>query len=112
VRAAHYYPDGVTVEVITALQREVDDELRQEGYTPLRQWAPSWSPASPTGTRRNHRSSRRTGNTRTGSQRCRSGWFRLTGRAINPAAAGVRHPLDDMSLSTKALSANAACQRA
>jgi hypothetical protein len=64
--AANFYPDGLTIEVITALQREVDEELRQEGYallTPCAPWAPSWMPASPTGTRRNHRSSRRTENT-------------------------------------------------
>lgn len=29
--AANFYPDGSTVEVITALQSEVDKELRQEG---------------------------------------------------------------------------------
>jgi hypothetical protein len=30
--AANHYPDGLTIEVITALQREINDELRREGY--------------------------------------------------------------------------------
>lgn len=30
--AANHYPDGLTIEAITALQREVNDELRREGY--------------------------------------------------------------------------------
>lgn len=30
--ATNHYPDGLTIEAITALQREVDDELRREGY--------------------------------------------------------------------------------
>jgi hypothetical protein len=30
--AANHYPDGLTIDVITALQREVSDELRREGY--------------------------------------------------------------------------------
>lgn len=30
--ATNHYPDGLTIEAITALQREVNDELRREGY--------------------------------------------------------------------------------
>lgn len=30
--AANHYPDGLTIEAITALQREVNEELRREGY--------------------------------------------------------------------------------
>lgn len=29
---ANHYPDDLTIEVITALQQEVDAELRKEGY--------------------------------------------------------------------------------
>ncbi|TVT23217.1 NADP-dependent isocitrate dehydrogenase [Amycolatopsis rhizosphaerae] len=32
-----HYPDGLTPEDITALQRAVDDELRSEGY-PVPDW--------------------------------------------------------------------------
>ena len=28
----NHYPDGLTCDVVTALQREVDAELRREGY--------------------------------------------------------------------------------
>lgn len=30
--AANCYPDGLTIEVVTALQWEVNDELRKKGY--------------------------------------------------------------------------------
>jgi hypothetical protein len=43
----NHYPDGLTPEVITALQRAVDDELRREGYL-VPQWPePPWLPATP-----------------------------------------------------------------
>ena len=32
VMAANYHPDSLTIEAITALQREVDEELRKEGH--------------------------------------------------------------------------------
>jgi hypothetical protein len=38
--AANHYPDGLTIDVITALQREVNDELRREGY-PAQQAEPT-----------------------------------------------------------------------
>jgi hypothetical protein len=34
---ANHYPDGLTPEVITALQRAVDDKLHSQGY-PAPQW--------------------------------------------------------------------------
>lgn len=43
----NHYPDGLTPEVITALQQAVDDELRREGH-PVPQWPePSCLPATP-----------------------------------------------------------------
>lgn len=42
----NHYPDGLTPDDITALQREVDDELRCEGY-PVPDWPdPPWQPQS------------------------------------------------------------------
>lgn len=65
--AARFYPDGLTIEIITALQREVDAELRQEGYaTPLTPRPPSGDVVVdadlPNQHRHNHRSARRTAN--------------------------------------------------
>ncbi|WP_157376799.1 hypothetical protein [Amycolatopsis balhimycina] len=44
--AANHHPDGLTIDVITDLQREVNDELRREGY-PVQQPEPRGSPANP-----------------------------------------------------------------
>lgn len=46
--AANHHPDGLTIDVITALQREVDDELRQEGY-PVQQAEPAFAAVRATG---------------------------------------------------------------
>jgi hypothetical protein len=66
--AANYYPDGLTIEVITALEHEVDEELQREGYPaqPVVS-APTWMPPRRTRRRRNGRSSSRTGNSPTPS---------------------------------------------
>ncbi|MEV6825560.1 hypothetical protein [Amycolatopsis sp. NPDC051102] len=44
--SATYHPDELTIDVITALQREVNDELRREGY-PVQQSELRGSPANP-----------------------------------------------------------------
>ncbi|EHR48339.1 hypothetical protein SacmaDRAFT_0020 [Saccharomonospora marina XMU15] len=49
--ATNHYPDGLTIEAITALQREVNDELRREGY-PVRPEQPTFVSARPTSARR------------------------------------------------------------
>lgn len=66
--AANYYPDGLTIEVITALQREVDDELRREGY-PVQPVQPAFAPVrhAPARKRRTGQSSPRTGSAPTRS---------------------------------------------
>lgn len=58
---ANYHPDGLTFEAITALQKEVDDELRREGYhVEPSPWTPCGRPTSPTHQRRNRRFSHHT----------------------------------------------------
>jgi hypothetical protein len=43
--SANPYPDGLTLVVITGLQSQVGDELRQEGYAvPPTAWALPWRP--------------------------------------------------------------------
>lgn len=66
--AANYYPDGLTIEVITALEHEVDEELQAEGYPaqPVVS-APMRMPPRRTRGHRNGRSSSRTGNSPTPS---------------------------------------------
>ncbi|ALG06962.1 hypothetical protein AOZ06_08515 [Kibdelosporangium phytohabitans] len=61
VMAANHYPDVLTIKVITALQQEVDDELRQEG-SPSKPTSKESSRAQrfPTGPRRNRRPSHHT----------------------------------------------------
>ncbi|CRK55149.1 hypothetical protein [Alloactinosynnema sp. L-07] len=49
--AANHHPDGLTIDVITALQREVNDELRWEGY-PVQQAEPAFVAVRPVQTRR------------------------------------------------------------
>lgn len=49
--AANHYPDGLTIEAITALQREVNDELRREGY-PVQPEQPAFVAVRPTSARR------------------------------------------------------------
>lgn len=58
---ANHYPDGLTPEAITALQREVDDALRQEGY-PVPPWPDlPWLPVTRIRRRRTNRPSQTTG---------------------------------------------------
>lgn len=45
--AANHHPDGLTIDVITSLQREVNDELRREGY-PVQQAEPTFVAVRPT----------------------------------------------------------------
>jgi hypothetical protein len=49
--ATNHYPDGLTIEAITALQREVNDELRREGY-PVQPEQPAFVAVRPTSARR------------------------------------------------------------
>ncbi|PFG50133.1 hypothetical protein ATK36_5338 [Amycolatopsis sulphurea] len=63
--ATNHYPDGLTIEAITALQREVNDELRREGY-PIPQAEPAVVAGWPAQSRRRRdaRSSPRRGGSR------------------------------------------------
>ncbi len=50
VMDSNYYPDGLTIEIINELQRQVDDELRQQGY-PVSPESPTPSHEAPAPTR-------------------------------------------------------------
>jgi hypothetical protein len=66
---ANHHPDGLTIDVITALQREVDDELRREGY-PVQQGKPTFAAVRPAPARRRrggHSSPRTGGSPRQGA---------------------------------------------
>jgi hypothetical protein len=57
---SNYYPDGLTLEIINELQRQVDDELRQQGYpVPPESQTPSHESAAPTRAARRRRTPRR-----------------------------------------------------
>jgi hypothetical protein len=59
--ASNYYPDGLALEIINELQRQVDDELRQQGYpVPPQSPTPSNESAAPTSTPRRRRTPHRT----------------------------------------------------
>jgi hypothetical protein len=66
--ATNHDPDGLTIEAITALQREVNDELRREGYPvqPAQQAFVAVRPAPAHRLRADHSSPRTEGST-TGS---------------------------------------------
>jgi hypothetical protein len=58
---SNYYPDGLTLEIINQLQRQVDDELRQQGYpVPPEPPTPSHESPAPTRTARRRKTRRRT----------------------------------------------------
>lgn len=95
---ANYYPDGLTIEVITALPREINDELRREGY-PVQSTEPEFvgavRPVPTPRLRADHSSPRTDGSPRrslpTGD-----------GHARNPHRSNGRRgrPADDMASSS------------
>jgi hypothetical protein len=91
---ANHYPDGLTIEVITALQREVDEELRREGY-PVQPVQPAFVPVQPAAARK-----RRTGQSspRTGGSPTRS-LPTGDGPARNPQRSSAHRgrPADDVA---------------
>lgn len=95
--AADYYPDGLTPEIITALQHEVDEELRREGY-PVQPVQPAFVPVRPAPARK-----RRAGHSspRTGGSPKRS-LPTGDGPARNPQrSSGQRgRPADDVASSS------------